>query len=116
MIYFISLLIGILNGMFASGAGQVLVFYLVFIKKFETHMSRALSICVLSAASIISCIGYISFSKLEFTKIMLVVFVSAITSIIGAKIMKKIPSDVLNLISGVLIVVLTGIKFFQGGN
>ncbi len=115
MIYLISLIVGILNGMFAAGAGQVLVFYLVFIKKFETHKSRALSICVLSIVSIISLIGYLSIVNLEFSKIITIIITSVITSIIGAKIMKKIPANILNLVSGILIVALTVIKFFMGG-
>lgn len=115
MIYFVSLLVGILNGMFAAGAGQILVFYLVFIKKLDTHKSRALSICILSLVSIISLIGYFSVSNLEFIKVLIVIIISAITSIIGAKIMKKIPSNILNLVSGILIVVLTVINFILGG-
>ena len=51
IIYIIGFLVGILNGLFASGAGQVLVFYLIFIKKMETHMVRALSISILSISS-----------------------------------------------------------------
>ena len=54
MIYFIGLISGFINGLFASGAGQILVFYLVFIKKMDTYKTRAVSIALLSLASIIS--------------------------------------------------------------
>lgn len=116
MIYLIGLFVGFLNGLFASGAGQILVFYLIFIKKFDTHLMRAVSVAVLSAASIISIFGYSSFVNLDFTKVIVLAIIAAITGVIGSKIMKKIPSNILNLISGILIVALTLYKLFFGGN
>ena len=100
MIYVIGFLIGTLNGLFASGAGQFLVFYLIFILKKETHIARALSVSILSISSIFAVFGYSNF---------------VISGIIGAKLMKKIPANILNLISGILIVGLTIYKMIQGG-
>lgn len=114
MIYLIGFIVGLLNGLFSSGAGQVLVFYLVFIKKYETHKIRALSVALLSIASIISILGYIRIVDFEFRNIIIFLIISLITGIVGTKIMKKIPADILNLISGILILVLTVIKIIKG--
>lgn len=114
MIYFISLITGILNGLFASGAGQVLVVYLVFVKKIETHIARALSVALLSISSIFAIFGYMNFVDFDFKYILVFGIIAAITGIIGTKIMKKIPADVLNIISGVLIISLTLYKLIGG--
>lgn len=116
MIYVVGILVGILNGLFASGAGQFLVFYLIFIKKMETHVIRALSVSILSISSIFAIFGYMTMVKFDFIKICILVAIAIISGIIGSKLMKKIPSNVLNLISGILISVLTLYKIFFGGN
>ncbi|MEG0872388.1 MAG: sulfite exporter TauE/SafE family protein [Clostridia bacterium] len=115
MIYLIGIFVGILNGLFASGAGQVLVIYLIFFLKMQTHRTRALSVALLSVSSAFALIGYSHFVKFDFLKMVLLIIISAISGFIGAKLMKKIPSNILNLISGVLIVCLTGYKLLKGG-
>lgn len=52
MIYLIGLVAGFFNGLFASGAGNIIVFYLVFIMKIDSHVGRAISIAVLSITSL----------------------------------------------------------------
>lgn len=116
MIYFIGILVGLLNGLFASGAGQILVFYLIFIKKLDTHLMRSVSVAVLSMASVFAILGYSSFVKLDFLKIIVVAIIAAITGYLGSKLMKKIPSEYLNLLSGILIIGLTIYKLVVGGN
>ena len=113
MIYFLGLIIGFLNGFFTSGAGQILVFYLVFIKKFETHKSRTLSICVLCISSIISLIFLFDFSKIKIFEIIFIAISSILFGVLGTKIMKKINSNILNLISGILLLVLSVIRFIS---
>lgn len=115
MIYLVGLFVGFLNGLFASGAGQILVFYLIFIKKLDTHLMRAVSVAVLSTSSIISVLGYSSFVEYDIIKIIVLAIIAAITGYLGSKLMKIIPANILNLISGVLIVGLTIYKFLSGG-
>ena len=115
IIYIVAILVGILNGLFASGAGQVLVFYLIFIKKMDTHLTRALSVSILSISSIFAIFGYKSMIKFDITKIILLIIIAVISGAIGSKLMKKIPSNILNLVSGLLISGLTIYKMFFGG-
>lgn len=116
MIYIIGILVGILNGLFASGAGQVLVFYLIFIKKIDTHLTRALSVSILSISSIFAIFGYTTMIKFDMIKVCILIGIAIISGIVGSKLMKKIPSNVLNLISGLLISGLTLYKMFFGGS
>ncbi len=116
MIYLIGILCGLLNGLFASGAGQVLVVYLISCMKKETHLVRAVSVAVLATSSIFAIIGYSSFVDFDIKKVIVLSVIAAISGFVGAKLMKKIPANVLNIISGVLIILLTGYKMFFGGN
>lgn len=113
MIYFIGILVGLLNGLFASGAGQVLVFYLIFILKKETHISRALSVSLLSISSIFAIFGYLKMVELKFSIVISLIIIAIISGVIGTKLMKKIPENILNLISGILIISLTIYKFIS---
>ena len=111
MIYVVSFFVGILNSIFAAGSGQVLVFYLIYFLKIETHKVRALA--VLSISSFFAIFGYKDSLNFELETAIILVLIACITGIIGTKLMKKIPANILNLISGILLVCLTVFKFFQ---
>lgn len=115
MIYFICFLVGVLNAMFASGSGQILVLYLITYLKIETHKVRKVSVAVLSMSSILALSGYKNLVHFEINKIILLITISVFTGIIGTKIMKKIPAQILNLLSGVLLVGLTLFKLLKRG-
>jgi uncharacterized membrane protein YfcA len=113
MIYLVGLICGILNGVFAAGAGQVLVFYLVFVMKLESHMSRGVSISILSISSIIALIGYSKFVNFDIKLVIIISIISLVSGVIGAKLMNKIKSDYLNLISGIVVIVLAIIQLIK---
>lgn len=110
MIYFVGLICGIINGLFASLAGQIMVFYLAFILKKESHISRGSSICAMSIVTIISLIVYSKFLKFDILTVLIVGTSGLIFGFFGAKIMNKIESRWLNLISGIL---LTGLSVYK---
>lgn len=111
----LGLIVGILNGLFASGAGQILVFYLIFILKNDTHKSRALSVAILSISSIFTILGYFKIIKFNLLIVLMLIVIALISGRLGANIMKKIPPNILNLVSGILIITLTCYKFFNKG-
>jgi len=112
MIYFISVLCGITNGLFAAAAGQIMIFYLVFILKEEAHKSRATSIFCISLVTIISLIGYLKLAEFKICQVMTVVICGLVFGILGSNVMKKINSNWLNLISGLLVFGLGVYKLF----
>lgn len=115
MIYFICFVVGVLNALFASGSGQILVLYLIYFLKIETHKVRAVSIAVLSISSFFAIFGYKSLVDFDVYKIVILVIISIFTGIVGTKFMKKIPAQFLNLISGILLVGLTLYKLLKKG-
>jgi len=106
MIYFIGFISGFVNGFFASGAGNIIVLYLVFILKIDSHVGRTISIAVLSITSIYTIFGLRNVANFQFDKVVLILVISGICGIIGSKIMNKIDSKVLNLVSGIIVVSL----------
>ena len=69
MIYLVVFLVGIINALFAAGSGQILVFYLIYISKLETHKVRALSVAILSISSVFSIFGYKNIIDIEFNPV-----------------------------------------------
>ncbi|MBR5227697.1 MAG: sulfite exporter TauE/SafE family protein [Clostridia bacterium] len=94
---------GIINGLFASGAGQILVFFLIYIIKIETHKARATSLICTTIATVVSIIGYSRFIDFEFKRSVTLLVIGFFGGIIGSKIMVKIESNKLNLMSGAII-------------
>lgn len=115
MIYFFGVLIGLLNGMFAAGAGQVLVIYLIFVKKIETHISRAVSMSLLSISSLFAFFSYVNKVQIDIKVAFYFTIISFISGVIGSELMKRLSSNFLNLISGLLICGLTIYKICIGG-
>lgn len=103
MIYVFSLISGFINGLFASGAGQILVFFLIFMQKQETHKARATSLLCTSIATIISITRYASVVNIKISILIIVALCGIVFGNIGAKIMNKIEANKLNLLSGIVI-------------
>jgi len=103
MIYVFSAISGMINGLFASGAGQILVFYLVFIQKAETHKARATSLFCTAIATIVSIIRYLNVIKADYKILLIAAFSGIIMGFLGSKLMNKIESNKLNLLSGAVI-------------
>lgn len=106
MIYLIGLIAGFLNGFFASGAGHIIIFYLVFILKIDSHIGRSVSIAVLCITSMFTLFGLKDVAEFEMDKVIYIVIISGICGAIGSKIMHKVNSKVLNLVSGIIVVSL----------
>lgn len=103
MIYVFSFVTGIINGLFASGAGQILVFFLLYIAKIDTHKARATSMLCTSVATIFSIINYFKLVEVKLVEIIIVTLCGLVFGAIGAKIMKNMNSNILNLTSGLVI-------------
>ena len=107
MIYIFSIIAGFVNGFFASGAGQILVFYLIYILKEETHISRMTSVCSIGLVTIFTIIRYLEFTDVSYINIIATVLCGVLFGFIGSKLMQKIPSKILNILSGIILVGLS---------
>lgn len=104
MIYFFSLIAGFINGLFASGAGQILVFCLIFILNIETHEARATSIFVIAIITTYTLIRYLQVIDIKIIDIVIVSIIGVVFGFLGSKLSSKTPSKYLNILSGILLV------------
>lgn len=109
----IYIIVGIINGLFSSGAGQILIFYLIYILKQDTIKSREFSLIVMPIISIVTFVLYYFKSDVNNIKLTIFVIISIVLGFVGSKIMNKINSNVLNLLSGVLLVIITTFSLWR---
>lgn len=110
---FIFILIGIINGLFSTGAGQVLIFYLIYILKTDTKEARNFSLTLMPLISIPTFIIYFLNNKIEISKMIILAIISLSFGLLGNIVMKKINPIVLNLISGIFLVIITLISLWR---
>ena len=103
MMYFVSCISGTINGLFAAAAGQIMIFYLVFVLKIESHKARATSIFCISIITIVSLIGYLKIVDFKIKHVLVVALCGIVFGFLGSRFMNKIKSNYLNLISGLLV-------------
>ena len=92
------IIVGILNGLFSSGAGQILIFYLIYILKQDTKKSREFSLSVMPIISIPTFIYFFSKSDINLITCLIFVVISLIFGYLGNVVMKKMNNNILNLI------------------
>lgn len=113
MKYIFFILIGLINGLFTSGAGQLLIFYLVYVLKKDTKKSREFSLIIMPLISIPTFIVYSLKSNIDIFMCIIFILISLIFGFLGNKTMKKINPNLLNLISGLFLIVITGISLWR---
>ncbi len=101
MMILIGFIAGILNGIFASFAGQLIILYLVFIKKNDSHIMRNISLSVMAIASFITLLTYNIFLELDILTIVTIILLAIVGGYIGNKLMEKVNSKVLNLVAAI---------------
>lgn len=109
----IFILVGIINGLFSSGAGQILIFYWVYILKRDTKKCRQMSLMILPIISIPTFVYYLLNTEINTIQIFVLVIISLMGGFIGNKLMKKMNSNMLNLVSGIFLVILTSYSLWR---
>ncbi len=105
----LGLVTGIINGIFGSGGGMVIVPALVFLVGLKDYKAHATAISIILPISIISTIIYFFNSTIPLKLSLYVMGGGLVGSFIGAKFLKKIPANVLRKVFG-LIIIYTAIR------
>ena len=111
----IGFITGIVNGLFGSGGGTIIVPALVFLVKMEDFKAHATAISIILPLSIISTIIYLKSNLINFNIVYIIAIGGIIGSFIGAKLLKKIPNIILRKIFGIIIII-TAIRMIIGWN
>lgn len=101
----IGFIIGLVNGLFGSGGGTIAVPALVFILGLEQHKAHATAISIIFPLSLISSFLYFRHGVLILKVAGIVALGGIAGSYIGAKNLKKVPSNVLRKIFGVFMII-----------
>jgi len=101
----IGFITGIINGLFGSGGGTIIVPALVFLIGMEDFKAHATAISIILPLSIISTIIYLKSNIIKLDISFIVVLGGIIGSFIGAKFLKKIPNLILRKIFGIIIII-----------
>ncbi|WP_330597090.1 sulfite exporter TauE/SafE family protein [Wansuia hejianensis] len=95
---------GFVNGLFGSGGGTIIVPALIFLMDLEDHKAHATAISIILPLSIISTIVYFLNNKVSLKLSSTVMIGGVVGSYIGAKLLNKIPTQVLRKIFGSVII------------
>ncbi|MDF2566737.1 MAG: hypothetical protein K0R90_193 [Oscillospiraceae bacterium] len=102
--YILGLVAGVLNGLFGSGGGVVVVPMLEK-AEFEQKKAHATSIAIILFLSIISTVLYLINKNFDFTKALIYLPGGFVGAAVGAIALKKISNDLLRRIFGAIIVI-----------
>lgn len=100
----IGLVTGLINGLFGSGGGTIVVPALVFLLGIDDYKAHATAISIILPLSIVSTIIYFTNSSIPFKVVLPVTIGGVVGSYIGAKTLNKIPINVLRKIFGGVII------------
>lgn len=100
----IGIFAGLVNGIFGSGGGTIVVPSLIFLIGVEDHKAHATAISIILPLSIISTIVYLLNSSIPIKTSLMVMTGGLFGSFLGAKFLKKIPTNILRKIFGSVII------------
>ena len=101
----IGLITGIINGLFGSGGGTLVVPALVFLLGISDYKAHATAITIILPLSIISTFIYFKNDVIKFNIAFMVTLGGILGSFIGAKTLKKVPTQILRKVFGSIIII-----------
>ncbi|NLL81580.1 MAG: sulfite exporter TauE/SafE family protein [Tissierellia bacterium] len=109
----LGLITGIINGLFGSGGGMIIVPALGYFLGLKEYKAHATAISIILPITIISTIVYFLSNSISIATSLFVMAGSLLGSYIGAKSLKKIPSKILSKAFGCVIIYTALRMIFQ---
>lgn len=100
----IGFITGLINGLFGSGGGTVLVPCLVFLMDVEDHKAHATAISIILPLSILSSIIYYRYNVVDLTLTAKVAIGSVMGGIVGSLLLNRLSVNVLRKVFGVIMI------------
>jgi uncharacterized membrane protein YfcA len=101
----IGFITGLINGLFGSGGGTVLVPCLVFLMDVEDHKAHATAIAIILPLSILSSIIYYRYNVVDISLTANVAIGSVLGGIVGSTLLNKLPVNILRKFFGVIMII-----------
>ncbi|MCT4593377.1 MAG: sulfite exporter TauE/SafE family protein [Anaeromicrobium sp.] len=96
---------GLINGLFGSGGGTILVPGMFFLTKIEQHKSHATAISIILPLTILSTYIYMKNGNINWTIGIKIICGSVIGAYIGAKLLSHIPEKILRKTFGLFMLI-----------
>lgn len=100
----IGVIAGLVNGVFGSGGGTIVVPSLVFLIKMEDYKAHATAISIILPLSIVSTIVYLLNNTIPLKLSLITMTGGVLGSYVGAKFLRKIPINYLRKFFGGIII------------
>ena len=107
-IILIGLLAGLINGLFGSGAGMIVLPGLISVLKMDSKVARGTSLFILVVVSTITCIFYVK-NIPDYTTLWVVTAGGILGGVMGSKFTKVIPKRILKIILGI-VMLFSGVR------
>ncbi len=101
----LGLAVGLVNGIFGSGGGTVLVPCLVFLMGIEDHKAHATAISIILPLSIISSFVYFRYNVVDFSTTFKVVIGSVLGALTGSCLLNRFSVNALRKIFGIFMII-----------
>lgn len=101
----LGLVVGIINGVFGSGGGTILVPSLVFLMGVEDHKAHATAISIILPLSIISSFVYFRYNVVDLATTLKVVAGSILGAFTGSCLLNRVPVNALRKIFGIFMII-----------
>lgn len=102
---FLGLVTGLVNGLFGSGGGTILIPFLEDKFNVEEQKSHATSIAVILPISIVSSFIYIKNVEVDWKNLLLVILGSVGGGYVGAKLLNKVSGGFIHILFGITMIV-----------
>ncbi len=101
----LGLLVGLVNGIFGSGGGTILVPCLVFLMGIEDHKAHATAISIILPLSLISSFVYFSYDVIDLGLTLKVAIGSVMGALCGSCMLNKVSVNALRKIFGIFMII-----------
>lgn len=101
----LGLITGVINGVFGSGGGTILVPGMFFLLKVSEHKAHATAISVILPLSIMSTIVYVKYGIIVWNVTLKVILGGIVGGYIGARLLNKIPGNILRKVFALFMII-----------
>lgn len=101
----VGLVAGLVNGVFGSGGGTILVPSLVFLMGIEDHKAHATAISIILPLSVISSFIYFKYNVVDFPLTLKVVAGSVLGALVGSCMLNRFSVNALRKIFGIFMII-----------
>jgi uncharacterized membrane protein YfcA len=102
---FIGFVCGLVNGIFGSGGGTILVPCLVFLMGIEDHKAHATAISIILPLSLISSFIYFRYDVTDLNLAYKVAIGSVIGALVGSCLLNRVPVNALRKTFGIFMII-----------